>query len=117
MGRIPTIHELDPGIVPCEFNILIAPEEVETKTAGGIILPDQSHETNQLASMRGRLVAMSPRAGASIWPNEGPERPRVGDAVYYAKYAGILVTGRDGREYRMCKDKDLMGIIEETVDA
>jgi len=42
-----------------------------------------------------------------------PGRPKPGDAVYFAKYAGILVTCRDGREARMCKDKDIMGIIRE----
>lgn len=113
MGRIPTLNELDPGIVPCEFNVLIAPEEVEEVTKGGIILPDTAKEVEQIAAMRGRLVAVAPLAGASIWP-EGERRPKPGDAVYFAKYAGILVKGRDGRELRMCKDKDVMAVIEET---
>ena len=116
MPRIPSIVDCDPGIQPCEFNVLIAPEEVEEKTAGGIILPDTSKETEQLAAMRGRLVAVAFKAGASIWPDEGPGRPKPGDAVYYAKYAGILVKGRDGREYRTVKDKDLMAVIEETAN-
>ena len=62
--------------------------------------------------MRGRLVAVAPLAGASIWP-EGAGRPKPGDAVYFAKYAGILVKGRDGREYRMAHDKDVSAVIEE----
>jgi co-chaperonin GroES (HSP10) len=113
MGRIPPMDEIDAGIVPVEFNVLIAPEEVETKTAGGIILTQTTAETEQLAAMRGRLVAVAPRAGASIWPEDGPLRPKIGDAIYFAKYAGILVKAADGRELRMCKDKDVMGIIEE----
>lgn len=115
MGRIPSLDELDPGIVPCEFNVLIAPEEVEEKTKGGIILPDTTKEVDQLAAMRGRLVAVAPMAGASIWP-EGEGRPKPGDAVYFAKYAGILVKGRDDRDYRACKDKDLIAVIEESTN-
>ena len=112
MGRITTLDELDPGIVPCEFRILIAPEEIEEKTKGGIILPDTKKEVDQIAAMRGRLVAVAPLAGSSIWP-EGEGRPKLGDAVYFAKYAGILVEGRDGREYRLAHDKDLSAVIEE----
>lgn len=110
MAKIPELSELNPGIKPTEYNVLIAPEDTEEKV-GSIILPASTKEANDIATMRGRLVAVSPHAFsyASEWP-EG-SMPQVGDAILYAKYAGTLVNGADGKEYRLCKDKDVAGIL------
>jgi len=114
MPKVPDMAECKPGIAAfCEYNVLIAPEEVETKTAGGIILPDAIGEQKQLAAQRGRLVMVGYQAGAEIWPKAGAARPEVGDMIFYAKYAGTMITGADGREYRAVKDKDVIAIIEK----
>lgn len=106
MGLIPSLSECDPGLYPVEFNVLILPEPVEEKK-GSIILPDQVKEMDKSAQTRGRLVAVSPVAfDYAEWP-EGSRRPAPGDEVWFGKYAGVLVTGRDGREYRLCKDRDV----------
>lgn len=110
------LQELHPGVVPVEYNILIMPEEAVRRTAGGIILPDSTAETAAIGTMRGRLVALGYKAGDAIWPEAGMERPKPGDIVLFAKYAGTLFTGNDGLEYRVCKDKDIIGIIEQGND-
>ena len=111
MGHIPEISECSPGIAPMEYNVLVAPEEAITKTAGGILLPEKIAETEQLASQKGRLVAMSPHAFSyADWP-EGARKPEVGDAVLFAKYAGGLIDGADKREYRVVKDKDIIAVL------
>ena len=111
MGKIPELSECKPGIEPMEYNVLIAPEETETKTAGGIILLDKTAETESLASQRGRLVAASPHAFSyAEWP-DGARKPTVGDAVLFAKYAGGLIDGDDRREYRVVKDKDIIAVL------
>lgn len=112
MGRIPELSELKPGITMCEFNVLISPEEIEEVTPGGIILAQQTKDMEQDAVTVGRIVSLPPFAGAHIWPEDGPGRPRVGDVVLYARYGGRLWTGTDGREYRAIKDKDILGIID-----
>jgi co-chaperonin GroES (HSP10) len=33
--------------------------------------------------------------------------------VIFAKYAGTLIKGRDGKEFRICKDKDIAAVVEE----
>jgi chaperonin GroES len=111
MTSIPELSECDAGLQPVEYNVLIAPEAVQEKTAGGIILAQTTQETNKLAATRGRLVAVSPLAfDYAEWP-EGARKPAVGDVVWFGKYAGTLVTGKDGREYRLCKDKDVGALV------
>ena len=107
---LPAFADCAPGFNPTEFNVLIAVAAAETKTAGGIILLADSAEAKQAASMRGLLVAVSPLAGDAVWPESGPARPQPGDEVVFAKYGGTLITGDDGREYRACKDKDIIAV-------
>lgn len=94
-----------------EYNVVVIPEEIETKTAGGLYLPEQKKDEDQAATMRGRLVATSPLAfNYDNWP-EGAEKPRAGDAILFAKYGGILIMGADGKEYRVLKDRDIMAVL------
>ena len=93
--------------------IAVEPAQVETRSPGGILLPENVAEREKLGSMFGRLVAASPLAfNYDAWPAEA-RKPAVGDAVIFAKYAGVLVKGSDGREYRLCKDRDVAAVIEE----
>lgn len=111
MGKLASLEECNPGIEPVEYNVLVAPEDTEEVTAGGIILTTSIKETNDLASQRARLVAVSPHAFSyAEWP-EGARMPKPGDAVLFAKYAGALIEGNDGREYRVVKDKDIVAVL------
>src|SRR4030042_5282940 len=96
------------GILPCEFKVLIEPEIVEEKTAGGIILPQKTKEMEQMAQVRGILIAVGSNAF-----EDWNDKPQVGLKVYCGKYAGYIVRGNDGKEYRLCNDKDICAIIEE----
>lgn len=106
------------GIAPTEFNVLIMPEVVEERTAGGIIKPQDVREREQAAAIKGRIVAASPLAFTyEDWPDPSA-RPKVGDRVLIAKYAGLTVEGADGKQYRVLKDKDVAALlIEETQHA
>lgn len=110
MGTLPSLTECDPGLRPMEFNVLILPEQVEEKTSGGIILPDSVKDADRTAANRGLLVAISPVAFDFAEFDEN--RPVVGDHVWYGRYAGTEVQGRDGRTYRLCKDRDIGAVIE-----
>jgi chaperonin GroES len=94
------------GIQPVEYKVLIKPEVVEAKTAGGLYLPEQSQDKEKMAQVRGALVAIGGNAFED-WC--GP--PSIGDNVYFAKYAGYVVKGVDGEEYRLANDKDIAAII------
>lgn len=115
MAKIPSLSECKPGFDPVEYNVLIAPEEVETKTSGGIIIPENTKETEQTAQVRGLIVSVSPLAfNFDEWPTDAPPRPKAGDHVIYAKYGGTIIKGDDGRDYRLLKDKDVCAVIRKS---
>jgi chaperonin GroES len=101
-------------IQPTEFKVLVHPKEVDEKTTGGIIIPEQSKEREQYAQQEGELIAVSPLAFTyQDWPTDNVTGyPRVGDTVLFAKYSGAKVTGMDGVEYRLVNDKDIGAVIE-----
>jgi len=101
------------GIHPTEYNVLVMPEKVEERTAGGIIKADSTLDRQQAFETRGVLVAVSPLAFTyEKWP-EGTRIPRVGDRVITVKAAGVVVKGEDGKDYRLMKDKDICAIIQD----
>ena len=104
-------------ISPVEFNVVIEPDRIESgKTKGGIILPDEVKENKDAAMMMGTLVAVSPLAfNYDTWPEEHMDkRPKPGDRVLYAKFAGVIVQEHEkAPEYRVTKDKDIIAVIPE----
>lgn len=99
------------GIRPVEFNVLIKQDAIEEKTRMGLIKPDDMVEREKHGQTRGVIVAISPLAfNEDIWP-AGMSRPEPGNRVAFAKHAGTFITGDDGQEYRVVKDKDVVAII------
>jgi chaperonin GroES len=111
MGKIPNLNECNPGFEPVEYKVVVAPAEAASVTKGGIFLPDDTKDMDGLAEVWGRLVAISPLAfNFDTWPENAPPRPKPGDQVLYGKYAGTLIKGDDGREYRLMHDKDICAV-------
>lgn len=102
------------GIHPTEYKVLIAPKPVEERSKGGIIIPDMTKDSEKYASIEGRIVAISHLAFTYATPDEwGAHKPKAGDQVLYAKYAGVRVKGKDGKEYVLVNDKDICATIDE----
>ena len=99
------------GIQPIEYKVVILPDDTEQKTTGGIIMPDQLHEQHEWAQVKGTLVAMGSLAFTNRMEEPLPDKPSVGAQVYFAKYQGILVPGKDGKDYRLCNDKDVAAVV------
>lgn len=102
------------GLQPVEYKILIKPESVEQTDpmlararAMGLELTQDTTERERMAQVKGVLVAV----GGNAFQDWQEPRPKVGDVVYYAKYAGMNVPGADGAEYRLANDKDVSAIV------
>lgn len=104
------------GWQPIDDKVLILPDEVFDQTTGGIHLPGDVQEKQQMAVEYGTLIALGPAAYAlsgdrvRVWvevPEDGPAnpKPKPGDRVFMERYAGALLTGDDGRTYRLADDK------------
>lgn len=109
------VNEL--GLRPVEFFVVVELDEQEKKTAGGIILLENTTERDELASQEGTLVAVSPHAFtyAEGWP-EGSV-PSVGQRVLFKKYDGALHKREIGgvkRSFRLLNDKSIIAIVDES---
>jgi co-chaperonin GroES (HSP10) len=94
-----------------EFNVLVKQDEVETKTKGGLMKPDDIVDREKHSQTMGYIVDVSPLAfNEDIFP-PGMERPKPGDRIAFARHAGVFITGLDGKEYRVVKDKDVVARI------
>ena len=94
------------SIRPLHDRVLVRRTEVETTSAGGIIIPDNAKEKPS----RGEILA----AGAGKHLDNGSVRAldvKVGDKVLFGKYAGNEVKV-DGEELLIMREDDIVGIIE-----
>ena len=95
------------NIRPLQDRIIVERVEEETKTAGGIIIPDTvSKEKPQ----QGKVIA----AGKGKVTQEGKVLPldvKEGDRVLFGKYAGSEIK-IDGKEYLIMREDDILGVIE-----
>jgi len=79
--------------------ILVLPQEAETKTASGIIIPDSAKEKPHA----GTVVL----AGAS--KKDEPMELKEGDKVFYGKYSGTELS-IDGIDYILMAQADILYI-------
>ena len=96
-----------PGIQPLGDRVLLKVLEAESKTKGGIVLPDTAKEKPQ----EGEVVA----TGKGKLNEDGKLKPlevKAGDRVLFAKYSGTEVTTKDGEEYLIVKEEDILAIIK-----
>ena len=98
------------GFEPTQYNVIVKVEDVEQKTAGGLILADETIEKKQFARQRGKLVAASPLAFTyAEWPDPS-DKPQIGENVVFAKYNATQFEGDDGQSYWLMKDESVIGI-------
>jgi co-chaperonin GroES (HSP10) len=82
---------------------------VEQKSAGGIIVGSETQYE------KGRAEGMIEDIGPNAFDDFGTRRPKVGDKVVYARYAGKeLGVHVDGLIRRIMCDLDILCLIEET---
>ena len=93
-------------IQPIDDRVVVEQVEAEEKTAGGIVLPDSAREKPQ----RGKVIAAGP--GKLLDSGErGTMSVKVGDEVFYGKYAGTEIEV-DGNEVVILRESDILAIIE-----
>ena len=90
---------------PLQDRVLVKRLEEESKTAGGIIIPDNHKEK----PAQGEIMA----TGAGYRQADGSVRGlevKEGDTVLFSKYAGTEVKV-DGHDYLIMKEDDLLGVL------
>lgn len=96
------------GIKPLEFRALIKPTPVEERTKGGIIIPNQFKDREKYQVDTGVIIA----TGALCFTNpDWTDKPKVGDRVMFNRYAGDLIKGQDGEDYRLLNDREIAAVV------
>ena len=90
------------NFVPQGDRVLVEAAEAESKTTGGIIIPDTAKEKPQ----KGVVVAVGPGK-----KKDEPVTLKVGDKVLYGKYSGTEIS-IDGKEYLIMRADDVLGNFE-----
>ncbi|PKN87508.1 MAG: co-chaperone GroES [Deltaproteobacteria bacterium HGW-Deltaproteobacteria-1] len=94
-------------IRPLQDRIIVKRLEEETKTKGGIIIPDSAKEK----PIEGKVIAV----GKGKKTDDGKLIPldvKAGDKVLFSKYGGTEVK-IDGEEYLIMREDDILGVIEK----
>jgi len=91
---------------PLEDRVLLKVLEAKAKTKGGIYLPDTAKEKPQ----EGKVIAVGE---GKILENGTRKKPQVkkGDIVLFSKYSGTEVSTKEGEDYLIVKEEDILAII------
>jgi chaperonin GroES len=91
---------------PLHDRVLVKPLDGETKTKGGIIIPDTAKEK----PMQGKVIA----CGAGARDENGKLTPmgvKAGDTILYGKWSGTEVK-LEGEDLMIMKESDILGVLQ-----
>ena len=91
---------------PLHDRVVVKRVEEDTKTAGGIIIPDTAKEKPQ----QGEVIAVGPGARDERGMVIALE-VKIGDRILFGKWSGSEVK-IDGEELLIMKESDILGILE-----
>ncbi|MCX5712595.1 MAG: co-chaperone GroES [Candidatus Omnitrophica bacterium] len=94
-------------IQPLGDRVIVKPLEAESKTKGGIVLPDTAKEKPQ----EGEVIAVGKGKVLENGTVKAPE-VKVGDKVLYGKYSGNEITTKEGEELLIMREDDILAIIK-----
>ena len=90
------------NVKPLADRVLIEPAPAETKTVGGIIIPDTAKEKPLHGTIK--AVGQGTKDEAMIL--------KAGDEVLYGKYSGTELEF-EGEKYLMMRQSDVLAVIEK----
>ncbi len=90
---------------PLGDRVLVKRLEGQEKSAGGIIIPDAAKEKAQIAEVLAVGPGKTDNAGNLIKP-----AVKVGDRIYFGKYAGTEVMSQ---ELLVIREEEILGIVEK----
>jgi chaperonin GroES len=92
---------------PLHDRVVVKRVDSETKTSGGIIIPDTAAEKPQ----QGEVIAVGPGARDETGKIVALDIKK-GDRVLFGKWSGTEVK-IDGQELLIMKESDIMGVLDK----
>ena len=91
---------------PLQDRLLVERTEEESKTKGGIIIPDTAKEK----PLQGKVISV----GNGKLLEDGKVRPldiKSGDTILFSKYSGTEIK-LDGKDLLILREEDVLGIVD-----
>lgn len=95
------------NIQPLGDRVVIKALDAESKTKGGIVIPDTAKEKPQ----EGKVVAVGKGRVLENGTVRAPE-VKVGDKILYGKYSGNEITTKEGEELLIMREEDILAVIK-----
>ena len=95
------------NLKPLDDRIVVMPNEAETQTASGLVIPDTAKEKPQ----QGVVLAVGPGKRAESSGEVIPVGIDVGQTVLYSKYGGTEVAV-DGADVLVLNARDVLAVVE-----
>ncbi len=97
------------GLRPLQDRVLIRRVEPETKSAGGIFIPDTAQEK----PLEGEIIAVGP-GGRDENGKRHPLSVKSGDRVLFAKWSGTEIK-LNGEDLMIMHETDIIGVFDRAV--
>ena len=94
------------NLKPLDDRIVVKPNEAETQTASGLVIPDTAKEKPQ----QGEVLAVGPGKRSETSGELITVDINAGDTVLYSKYGGTEVTV-DGEDLLVLNSRDVLAIV------
>ena len=95
------------NLKPLDDRIVVKPNEAETQTASGLVIPDTAKEKPQ----QGEVLAVGPGKRSDQTGELIPMDVNVGDTVVYSKYGGTEITS-EGKDLLILSARDVLAIVK-----
>ena len=95
------------NLKPLDDRIVVRPNEAETQTASGLVIPDTAKEKPQ----QGEVLAVGPCKRSETSGDVIPVDIKVGDTVLYSKYGGTEVAV-NGEDLLVLNSRDVLAVVE-----
>ena len=92
-------------IRPLHDRVIVKRLDAESKSAGGIVIPDTAGEKPD----QGEVIAVGPGKRNDDGKRE-PLDVKVGERILFGKYSGTTVK-IEGTEYLVMREEDIMGVV------
>jgi len=97
---------------PMGYKLLVAIPSVETKTKGGIVLPESLRDSEKVASIFGNVIALGSEAYGDA--DKFPSGPycKEGDWVIFRSFSGTRLK-INGTEFRLINDDTVEAVVDD----
>ena len=95
------------NLKPLDDRIVVRPNEAETQTASGLVIPDTAKEKPK----QGEVLAVGPGKRSETSGDLIPVDINVGATVLYSKYGGTEVAV-NGEDLLVLNSRDVLAVVE-----